>query len=301
MTIPETIDLHMHSTVSDGTDTPEELCGLVRRAGIGLFSLTDHDDTRGCERLLEKRMKTPVSGAESEQPCLFITGAEFSSRDRLGKYHILGYGYDVHAPAMHTFSRRLHALRLKKVQARLDFLKERFGFVFSEEDLQELFARDNPGKPHIGNLMVQYGYAPTKEEAIHSYINQKKFRTEYISPEEAIGTILESGGIPILAHPAYGNGDQMILGKELRARILRLKEMGLAGVEGYYSGFLPAMSQEVIALAEEFGMYVTAGSDYHGRNKLVDIGDTGLAGVSLGTPGLVRFLETILPRAAEIL
>ena len=272
----------MHTTVSDGTDTPEEIVARVRDAGIGLFSVTDHDAVKAAQII-------PALLTEGDPD--FITGAEFSCRDEEGKYHILGYGYDPDAEAMRELVRTGHGYRIGKVRRRLDFLKSEFGFSFPEEELRELFALDNPGKPHIANLMVRHGYAETKEQAIKEFINRIRFRTEYVRPEEAIRGILGAGGIPVLAHPSYGDGDQLILGEEMDARIRRLTDLGLQGLEAYYSGFPPRLRREILAYAERYGLYVTAGSDYHGTNKLVPLGDTGLDFEEERAEGLQRFLH----------
>ncbi len=277
------IDLHLHTVVSDGTDLPAELPALVRRAGIGLFSVTDHDAVKGA------RLLCGLCGADAPR---FLPGVEFSCKDELGKYHILGYGYDPESGPINEAVARGHRLRMKKVTARLDFLREEFGFSFPQEELDRLLALDNPGKPHIGNLMVRYGYAPTKEAAIREYIDRLHFPNAYLRPEEAIEGIRQSGGIPVLAHPAYGSGDQLILGDELDTRVRRLTDFGLAGLEGFYSGFSIKIRGEVLSLAQRLGLYVTAGSDYHGKNKLVALGDTGLPADRADWPaGLCRFLN----------
>ena len=278
------IDLHMHSTISDGTDAPETLLGCVREAGLRLFSLTDHDAIQGCARIMAvRRPDDPV----------FVSGVEFSCKDEDGKYHILGYGYDPDTEPIQSVVALGHGLRMKKVQMRLDFLKERFGFNFREEDIQALLSLDNPGKPHIGNLMVRYGYAPTKEIAIKEYIDQLRIRSDYVRPERAIEGILASGGISVLAHPCYGSGDELILGEDLEQRVRRLMGFGLQGVEGYYSGFSEKLLYQVISLAEKYSLYVTAGSDYHGTNKLVKLGSTGFANTAQAPNGLLRFLRAI--------
>ena len=114
------LDLHIHTTVSDGTDTPEALLAHVKKAGIGLFSVTDHDAIEGCRRILAIR---------TEDDPVFIAGIEFSCRDEEGQYHILGYGYDPDAKAINAVVKKGHAFRMWKVTGRLDFLKERFGFT----------------------------------------------------------------------------------------------------------------------------------------------------------------------------
>ena len=216
---------------------------------------------------------------------------EFSCKDEAGKYHILGYGYDANTAPIQNVVALGHGLRMKKVQARLDFLESRFGFTFPPEAVEALLALDNPGKPHIGNLMVQYGYAPTKELAIKDYIDQLRIRSDYVRPEQAIAGILGSGGIPVLAHPCYGSGDELILGEDLDRRIRKLMDWGLQGLEAFYSGFPEKLRQDVLAAAERYGFLVTAGSDYHGKNKPVALGYTGLEQEPAAPDGLTRFLR----------
>ncbi len=283
------IDLHMHTNVSDGTDTPEALLHHVREAGLDLFSVTDHDSFRACLAISELR---------TEQDPVFLSGVEFSCRDQEGKYHILGYGFDPNAESICQIVKTGHQYRMNKVLARLDFLDKTFGFSFSPEDLQHLLALDNPGKPHIGNLMVQYGYAETKEQAINKYINQIRFQDEYILPQEAITSILAAGGIPVLAHPVYGSGDQLILGDDMDQRLRKLIDYGLEGVEAFYSGFTEKLCRQMLGFAEQYDLYITAGSDYHGANKLISLGDTGLESVEQRPKGLLKFLETIGERSA---
>lgn len=279
------LDLHMHSVVSDGTDTPGEILSKVKASGIDMFSITDHDAIKGCITILDC-----ITGDDPK----FITGAEFSCRDEEGKYHILGYNYDPNSKSIQDVVDLGHGYRMKKVMARLDYIKESYGFDFSKEDIDNLLSLPNPGKPHIGNLMVKYGYAPSKEEAINKYINGIRFKSEYVRPEEAIQGILESGGIPVLAHPPYGSGDQLILGEEMEDRLKRLMDFGIKGVEGFYSGFTPKLCQMMLRLAEKYDLYVTAGSDYHGRNKLVILGDNNLPEKSEWPKGLTEFIKKVI-------
>ena len=222
----------------------------------------------------------------------FITGVEFSCKDENGKYHILGYGYNPKNEKVVSLVEKGHKLRLGKMNARLDFIREKFGMTFHEDDIDQLFSRDNPGKPHLANLMVEYGYVKSKEEGF-AYLNEKHFKTEYLRPEEAIRGILEGGGIPILAHPTYGDGDDLILGQEIEERLLRLMDFGIKGLEAFYSGFSKKMKEENLSLAKKYNLYVTAGSDYHGKNKMVVLGDTNLEDISKAPEGLRRFIEDV--------
>ena len=283
-------DLHIHTTVSDGTDTPAEILSRVREAGIGLFSVTDHDSYDGC--LTIEKLLGPGDPA-------FVTGIEFSCRDEDGKYHILGYGIDPEAGSVLRLTEKGRNIRFEKLDARLGFLKERFGIKFPEKDLKTLYNLSRPGKPHIAALMVRYGYAKTKEEAMTEYIDKLSFRGGYVGPCEAIDGILEAGGIPVLAHPAYGSGEQLITGDDMEARIRRLIGYGLAGLEAFYSGFTPEIRDQTVSFAERFGLYATAGSDYHGSNKRVALGDTGLDGNKEPPRCLLRFIDDILGRCKK--
>ncbi len=278
------IDLHMHSTVSDGTDTPEELLKLVRNAGIELFALTDHDSVKGCG-ILRKILGTG-------DPCL-LSGVEFSCRDEEGKYHILGYGFDPESPPVRKLLEKGNTIRIGKMEERLKCLRTSFGISFPEEEVRRLFALDNPGKPHLANLMVKYGYAESRGQAFSEILNRIHVPAAFVCPEEAIEGILQGGGIPVLAHPVYGSGEELIIGAELEHRVRRLKSFGLLGLEGFYSGYSPKQEQEILFLAEKYEMYVTAGSDYHGKNKLVRLGDTTFNQTQAIPEGMKRFLRDV--------
>lgn len=282
MMFPEKIDLHMHTTVSDGTDSPEAIIGKAKAAGIGLFSVTDHDSVKS-SRIIPAMMR--------EGDPLFLAGVEFSCRDSEGQYHILGYGYDPEVPGVQEVVETGHLHRMKKLRRRLEYLEQEFGICFPDEAVQRLYAMDNPGKPHLGNLMAEYGYAESMEQAIRDYLNRAHFGSEYIRPEDAIAGILSSGGIPVLAHPCFGSGDQRITGDDMDRRLRRLIAYGLQGVEAFYSGFTAQLSGEMLVFAEKYGLYVTAGSDYHGTNKTVRLGDTGPAPAAGIPDGMRRFLE----------
>ena len=290
MNYPEKIDLHLHTVISDGTDTPEELLANVKKAGVELFSVTDHDAVRGCE-IIQPLLR------KGDPPC--IPGVEFSCRDELGKYHILGYAYDLKAKPIREIVMKGHENRMYKVWDRLDGLEKMFRITFPEEEIMKLLGRSNPGKPHLANLMVQYGYAPNKEVAIREFIDALKIKSRYVRPEEAIRAILDSGGIPVLAHPSFGSGEQRITGRDMEARLNRLMEFGLQGVEAFYSQFTEELVRELLEFAARFDLYVTAGSDYHGKNKTNALGITLLEKVAEKPEGMRRFLDEVLSGSAK--
>lgn len=284
MTTGLNIDLHMHTTASDGTDAPEDILARVKAAGIGVFAVTDHDTVKGA--------RTVRSLWRPGDP-RFIAGVEFSCEDENGKYHILGYGFGLGDGEVTRLADYCHACRIEKLRLRLDALRERYGFEFSEASRAALFTLDNPGKPHLGNLMMAYGYAASKDEAIRRYINPLPVPEDHVRPERAIEATRADGGVPILAHPWFGNGDQHIPGEAMEARLERLSAMGLMGVEACYSTFDAAQREQMLALAEKRRLYVTAGSDYHGGNKRIRLGDTGLEALGRVPEGLRRFLERV--------
>ena len=279
------LDLHIHSTVSDGTDAPGEILVKVKALGLQMFSVTDHDAIQAGKDI--PPLLTP------EDPA-FVTGVEFNCKDKGGKYHILGYGFDPDNVEILKVVMQGHANRLYKMRGRLEFLKDRFGFTLSREETMELMTLDNPGKPHLAKLMVAHGFAKDIKEAISKYINQQHFEDRVTAPETAISGILAAGGIPILAHPSYGSGDELIVGEEMEARLRRMMDFGVQGVEAFYSGFTPRLENEILGYAEKYGLYVTAGSDYHGTNKMVVLGDNNLPEDPADWPeGLRRFLKDV--------
>ena len=284
MKIPSKIDLHMHSTVSDGSDTPEQILENVKKTGIGLFSLTDHDDTAGCLRIRQI--------LSSGDP-LFINGVEFSCEDGEGNYHILSYGYDPDSPSIRKVVETGHGYRMQKAGIRLERLAQVHGISFSQEDVDAFLALPNPGKPHLANLLIKYGYVGSIPEAMEKYLNAIRVPELHVLPGEAIEGVLGSGGIPVLAHPLLGSGSQSLTAEQMDARLRKLISFGLQGVEAFYSAFTSEMTQLMLDLADTYGLYVTAGSDYHGSNKPIALGQTGLADAAAAPQSLLRFLEKV--------
>jgi len=303
------MDMHMHTSISDGTDSPAELLSNVVKAGLDLFSVTDHDAIEACDAIGEiiagyrsgsaavsddiTSGENSAAGADPDSLPLFIPGVEFSCRDKDGKYHILGYNYRSDAKEIRNLTRWGHAIRQRKLSGRLAYLRDEYDFVFSKDDIKALKKLSNPGKPHIAILMVKYGYVKTKEEAIRNYLNKLKLKYPSLRPETAIERILESGGIPVLAHPSYGSGDQIIMGEEMEARLKKLIGYGLMGIEAYYSGFTPKLTGELLGFADRFDLCVTAGSDYHGVNKMIEPGEHNLPPADEWGDGVKKFLELI--------
>ena len=291
-------DLHMHSTWSDGTDSPKDLLAKVTAAGIDFFSITDHDEYRG-SRLLLLQLKESWNETQDESLPFFIPGTEFSCRDDLGKYHILGYAYQTDSVPIRKLMADLHDIRMLKVTNRLKYLKDKYGFGFSNEEIKRLMRHHNPGKPHIAKLMMKHGFADSVSEAITKYINHYHGPERRIAPEEAIQAILEAGGIPVLAHGPFGDGEQDLDAAEMETRVSRLIRAGLQGVEGYYSGYSPVHQQMMLEIASRHDLLVTAGSDYHGKNKKVLLGDTGPSDNEEKKARLLPFYQEALTKVEQ--
>ncbi len=256
-------DLHIHSIYSDGSDTPSELIENVKKAGVDIFALTDHDAYAGCQKVREL--------LQPGDP-YFIGGVELSCRDTVGKCHILGYAYDISKIYVVELINKMHKARMTKAENRFNFLKEKFGIVFTEDELQEIMKLKNPGKPHIANLMVKKGIA-TRDRAFE-ILNKFRDPGFQLTPEEAIDAILKSDGIPVLAHGILGEGSENLSAEAIEERVVRLKGEGLMGLECYYSKYTPEQQEIMLSLAKKYNLLVTAGSDYHGKNKSVKLGET---------------------------
>lgn len=284
-TYPKYIDLHMHTAVSDGTDSAAGIIGVVKEAGIEIFSVTDHDAVKGCLQIRELL---------SDNDPFFVNGVELSCRDEKGKYHILGYNYRTDNSPIVELVNYTHSLRMEKVNIRLNALRDTYGMVFPQEEIDQILSLNNPGKPHIGNLIVRHGYAKDREEAFISYLNKIKTDTPVIPPQRAIEAILESGGIPVLAHAVFGDGSQLLDEAELDRRIGELKDYGLRGLECYYSGFSPKQQNLMLSFADRFDLLSSCGSDYHGSNKMILPGDTNLDDVNEASSHLHDLLDLFM-------
>ena len=182
-----TVDLHIHTTASDGSDSPEQLLKKLRDAGICTFAVTDHDTVAGARAMAA----LPHSGLR------FIPGIEFSCISHAGECHILGYGCYFEDKAFVAALEAGAALRRKKLESRLEHLRERHGVVFTPEELSWLRSQSSPGKPHFARLLVDRGLADTLDAAIHTYFAGLSEGTGRIPAAQAVSGILHAGGIPV--------------------------------------------------------------------------------------------------------
>ena len=259
--MPNTIDLHIHTIASDGTDNPVQLAEKVKSAGISVFAITDHDTITGAEQLK----------AQMPDDMFFIPGIEFSCRMASGKCHILGYDCNMTHPAFQSVLCQGAKLRRNKKE-QIIYLHSNKGIRFPEDELEKLYQLSSVGKPHLGNLMVKYGYAPDRKTAIEQTINLCFTESSRIQAEIAVKAILASGGIPVWAHPLGGEGEKQVTPEQFSAMLDELTGFGLMGLECFYSKYPLAYCEKLAKFAQAHSLLISGGSDYHGANKSVALG-----------------------------
>ena len=259
------IDLHLHTTASDGSDAPSELLALAKEAGLTVISVSDHDTLAGCIEAI----KAPQNDVK------VITGIEFSCH-HYGECdfdcHILGYGFDIDSPELLSTIAHGREMRLFKLKARLEYLETHLGISFNDEELAWLRSLNSVAKPHLAELIVKRGMADGIADAIHKYLKGDAFPDDRIDAAEAIKAIRAAGGVPVYAHPLGGEVEKRLTKEELEPRIDALVSAGIMGLECYYSRYSSDDEALLVSLAQNRGLLVSAGSDYHGKNKTVVLG-----------------------------
>jgi len=253
------VDLHIHTVVSDGTDTIPELLNKIQTLGITTFAVTDHDAIDGAlemERIVPAGMK-------------FIKGVELSCKTKVAKCHILGYNYDPNHAAFRKFVEEANDVRMNKTERRWKYLTKVLGFKFSEEEKVELFKKKSPGKPAFADLIqkhlppVQPGEAPI--DIFKTYFkNLPGGRVDAIG---AIKAIKAAGGVVVWAHPFGGTREKRLTEKQFRDQLELLCNAGIDGLECYYSEYTMNEVEALCRAASEKGMLISGGSDYHGTGK----------------------------------
>ena len=258
------IDLHIHTNASDGTDSPFELLRKIRESGITTFAITDHDTITGA---------IDMNGHEHDD-IRFIRGIEFSCRTRITdtKCHILGLNYDYDNAEFINALRAGEEIRRKKFWRRIEILRDDFKITFTPEEIESLMKIKSVGKPHIANMIVSKGLAHDKQDAIDRYVNKCRTGNDRLDAEFVVNAIISSGGIPVWAHPLGGEGEKELPHEIFKDTLRELISYGLRGLECYYSKYDYALCEWLECIAEQNGLYVSGGSDYHGRNKSIPLG-----------------------------
>ncbi|MBU0675920.1 MAG: PHP domain-containing protein [Proteobacteria bacterium] len=255
-----TVDLHTHSSYSDGTFGPTELVSEAVRVGLAAISLTDHDTLAGVE---EAQAAGHLMNIE------VMSGIEISASHEGNSVHILGYGVPGHDPDLNGLIRDLQEIRTTRNQKILARLAEQ-RIIISDDDLQAI-SRGLIGRPHIAQLLIRKGIVKTFDQAFDRYLkkNGKAWvQTVRFPASEAIRIVKNAGGLPVLAHP----GAVVNKASSIRKTIEQLTSHGLAGIEAIYPGHSTTLNRQLIEIAGEFHLLVTGGSDFHGNMKQIRLG-----------------------------
>ena len=252
----DTIDLHTHSTFSDGTFTPLQLVKYAEEKGLKAFAITDHDTTEGIKEA--KSIETNVE---------VISGVEISTRYDKKEIHIVGL----------YVNKQLKYYREKRVTRNFEILEKlnSLGVDITIDDVKESCTGDVISRAHIAKALVSKGFVGSYTEAFDRYLGDNKCAyvpRETLNYEESMELITKAGGVPVLAHPLlYKMSDT-----NLENMMVKLRQKGLKAVEVYYSTHSNSDTQHVMAMANRVGLIYSGGSDFHGATKpKIDIG-TGM-------------------------
>lgn len=262
------IDLHLHTTHSDGSLPPAEVLALAHKAGVTALAITDHDITDGIPEAIKIGADLGIE---------VIPGIEISSQWEEGELHILGYFLDWQDPTLNRHLAGLRTSRHRRNPLMVRKLNE-LGLELTYEEVRALAGTESVGRPHIARLLMEKGYVQSAKEAFDRYLGNGKAAyvpRELPEPAEAIGWIRAAKGIPVLAHPTWVRLDETSLLKLCET----LKAAGLMGIEVHYSTHKRAQTEEYLNIAKRLGLLVTGGSDFHGLTKpdiQVGVGRGGL-------------------------
>ena len=243
------VDLHSHTTASDGSLAPRELVRKAVEHGVRVLAITDHDSTEGLAEALAEAARHP--GLE------IVPGLEINCDVAGGEIHILGYYVDYQADWFQAFLREQRAERVERVHRIAARLAE-LGMPIDPEEVFALVREGSAGRPHVAQVMVKHGYVKSVREAFDRYLHATgpaNVPRKRLRPVDAVEVIRRAGGVPVLAHPGLAGKDDMIP---------ELVRAGLAGIEAYYAEHSAAQTAAYLALCRVHGLVATGGSDYHG-------------------------------------
>lgn len=260
------IDLHTHSRVSDGTETPGELIRAAHAAGLGTVALTDHDSTTGWAE---------ASAAAREVAITLIPGMEFSTRQGYASVHLLAYLFDPTDAGILDETARIREARHTRAEAMVARIGADYALTW-DDVLAQTTPGTTIGRPHIADALVARGVVPTRSDAFEGILHWRAgyYQPHYApDPLHAVQLVRAAGGVPVLAHPATrGVGDLMD-----EARLAELVEAGLFGLELDHRENKPEAKARLAVLAARHGLFVTGSSDYHGAGKPNRLGENTTA------------------------
>ncbi len=252
------VDLHSHSTASDGTLPPEEVVRLAKASDLSGLALTDHDTIAGIAPAAAEAKKLGID---------FLPGIEISAAfPHLGTLHILGYGVDPDSAVLQDLTRQLIDARDNRNPRIITKLNE-LGVDITMEEVERESGGGVTGRPHIAAVLLRKGYVNSIKQAFDKYLGQGApafFDKERLPPERAFELIRQSGGLAVVAHPLQLRAQN---DAQLDRVVKDLVDMGLAGIEVIHSDHDAAWVQKCTRLAERYNLLMTGGSDFHGSNK----------------------------------
>ena len=255
------IDMHTHTNYSDGDYSPTELIKLAKKQNIKIIAITDHDTLEGI-----KNVPKNIKGIK------VIHGIELTAKVSKGRMHILGYNIDINNEELNDKMSWLKDKSTNSVISLIEQLKKDYKIYFTHEEIKELInANHNLGRPDLARLLIKKGYVKTVQEAFDKYLIAAYDKTRKVNknlkPEECIKLILNSGGIPVLAHPHSLELDN----KQLEILIRKMIKQGLKGIEVYHSDHTKEKEEFYLYLANKYKLLISGGSDYHGAITKPDI------------------------------
>lgn len=261
------VDLHSHTTASDGILSPRELVKRAAAVGIKVLAITDHDSTAGLEGAFQEAEKWGME---------IIPGVELNTDVPQGEVHILGYFIDYGDKSFQEQLAKLRAAREERGQRMVERLQE-LGAPIRWERVLELAVGGVVARPHVAQALLESGFVTSFEEAFEKYIGRQgpayvqRFR---FTPQEAVTLISKHQGLAALAHPyIYDRSGRLVDGLDLEKILPSLSKAGLVGIEAYYANYPRQATASLLHLAERFRLVATGGSDYHGQ--LETFGDLG--------------------------
>lgn len=260
------IDLHAHTNYSDGDLSPYELIRLAIEKRVGILGITDHDTLDGIKQIDKTNSLIVDSGIQ------IIDGVELSAKVSKGRMHILGYDIDINNVNINKEMEKIKDNSINSVLSIMEQIKRDYGIVFGYSDIKELVnSNHNLGRPDLAKLCVKYGYASSIQDAFNKYLieayNKTRSTSKGLSYQECIELILQSKGIPILAHPKS-------LELPEKEFLILLKEMinsGLKGIEVYHSSHTKEEIKYYLEITNKYDLLISGGSDYHGKTIKPDI------------------------------
>jgi predicted metal-dependent phosphoesterase TrpH len=252
------IDLHVHTTYSDGLLTPEEVVGMAKEKGMTAIGIADHDTINGIPEALETG---ETNGVE------VVTGVELSSQYEGRDIHILGYYFDVDHPKLLQYLKRFRDERGRRAEKMVKNLND-LGVNITMEEVEEKSDGASIGRPHIAEILMEKGFVETFQEAFQRYLGygSKAYEEKYkIDPENAIALISEAKGLSFLAHPGYSVSNDLIF---------HFIKSGLDGIEIVHPNIPQNRTQQLHQMVQNHNLLASGGSDCHGgRSGHMCLGD----------------------------